>query len=322
MIARHSSIQLLLIVVLVLLAELRFVAEAYPEGAPNCQLGRASPESLHLSATKYQTGPISDYDLDLIIGNRTIDAKSGAAAINNFTMGMAHPVSLRYRNASFFRESWKGVLLILNDANFIDVSTGLMPMAPYIVASGCGGGFGNVISGVTHADRTLKDRTKPIATLRVDVVSSGLLMDVNVVIANNGTYSIYFHSQFALSSVAPPVTPTTTNNSTKRPTARPVTPRPTARPTAQPTLKPTTQPMVKPVVSPVTAPIATAPVPQQQPQQQQLPTKYTFAPVYVSPMPPLSAPVAAPTKRCGILGLGILCRRKCAWRKRFLGECD
>jgi hypothetical protein len=313
---------LLVVVVLLIHLDIQFV-EAYPEGAPNCQLGRPSPESLHLRATNYQTGQIGDYDVDLVIGNRTI-AKSGTAAVsNNFTTGITYPVFLRYRNASVFRESWKGILLVLHDANLLDVSTGLMPMAPYVIASGCGSGFGNVISGVTHADRTLKDRTKPIASLRVDTVSSGLLMDVNVVIANNGTYSIYFHSQFALSSVAPPLAPTAP---TKRPTARPITRRPTARPTLKPTARPTIKPVAETpmiVPSPMTAPAVAAPVPQQQPQQQQYPTKYTPAPVFAAPMSPLSAPVAPPTKRCGgVLGLGIWCRRQCPWWKRLLGQCS
>jgi hypothetical protein len=43
-----------------------------------------------------------------------------------------------------------------------------------------------------------------------------LMLEVNVVFANNGEYSTDFYSQFALSSVQP-------NNSTKAPTARTAT---------------------------------------------------------------------------------------------------
>jgi hypothetical protein len=128
--------------------------------------------------------------------------------------------------------------------------------------------------GVKHAERRRKDPAQPIALLRVDALSSGWLLEVNVVFANNGEYSTYIYSQFALASVPP-------NNTTDRPS----TSRPTAKPTRRPMVKPTNKPATAAPMSAVSPPMAVPllpAAPKSPPlQPQSLPTKYTAAPVFV-----------------------------------------
>jgi hypothetical protein len=289
-------VRLVLVELLLLIGLLAVVVQAYPDGAPNCALGRAAPETLHLAAENYKTGLLSDYDLDLVMSNRIVPHAKSGATNHNFAVGISHEVSLRFRNSTSTtpsESSWRGVLLILHHVNQLDVSAGLTPILPYKAAAGCGGSWTKV--GVTHADRRRKDVLQPIALLRVDTLSTGWLLEVNVVFANNGEYSTYFYSQFALSSVSP-------NNNT----ARPITLRPTAKPTAKPTSKPATAAPMSAVASPM-APLPAAPMSSPPPlPNQSFPT--TPAPVYSSPMV-ATAPALAPS------------RRKCPWWKRLLRWC-
>jgi hypothetical protein len=248
-----------------------WVVRARPDGAPNCELNGAAPMSQHLTSSPVKsrvTGSIADYGYDVVIGGRIMDANG----VGQFLVNQTHAVQFRLRpNVTTIPEPWRGVLLIVHQAG-VDRSTALTPVTPaYQMAIGC---TGQAVSGVTHPDNERKTTTAPVALLRINQLNStNLKLNVNLVIANNATNSIYYYSQFALETV----------------TALAPTRAPTWRPTRAPTRTPTKPPTKPPTKSPTKSPT-------------KVPTK---APTKSKRCGLLGLRIFCPIRRCGVLGTAI-----------------
>jgi hypothetical protein len=253
---------------------------ARPDGAPNCELNGAAPMSQHLISSPIKshiTGSIADYGYDLVINGRVMDPNGG---VGQFLVNQTQAVQFRLRpNASTLPEPWRGVLLIVHQTG-VDRSTALTPVMPtYQAAGGC---TGQPVSGVTHPDNERKNTSAPVALLRINQLNStNLRLNVNLVIANNATNSIYYYSQFNLETV-------TALAPTRVPTRRP-----TRAPTRAPTKAPTKAPIRPSTKSPTKAPTK-AP---------------TLAPTKSKRCGLLGLRIFCPIRRCGILGTALgLCK--------------
>jgi hypothetical protein len=111
--------------------------------------------------------------------------------------------------------------LLLHHAS-LDTSAALTPLAPFQTAKGC---RGTKIGGVTHRDNLWKNSSEATALLRWDEVgTTQIRLNVNVVIDNNFTDSIFYYTQFTLESIMA--------NADMVPTASPLPNYSDAQPTA------------------------------------------------------------------------------------------
>jgi hypothetical protein len=215
------------------------VVDSLPIGAPNCAIDQPAPGGLHLLVRPSrirETGPISNHGLNLILDGRTIE--DGGGSPGSFTINQDHTIQIQSRRSAVFPplEPYRGVLLLLHQSSSgLDMSKALVPLGMYQSAPGC---LGTLVAGVTHQEDAFKNQTLPIALLRYNVVATGIKLDVNVVVANNSTHSLYYYTQFTLDAVASP----------------------TAAPTKSPTKRPTLAPTRRPTMPPTKAPVTTVPL--------------------------------------------------------------
>jgi hypothetical protein len=256
------------------------LVRARPDGAPNCELNGAAPMSQHLTSSPVKsrvTGSIADYGYDLVINGRIMDPNGVGQVLVNTTQA----VQFRLRpSVTIPPEAWRGVLLIVHQAG-VDRSTELTPVTPaYTVAGGC---TGQPVSGVTHPDNGLKNTSAPVALLRMTQLNStNLRLNVNLVIANNATNSIYYYSQFALEAV-------TALAPTRAPTRAPIRP-----PTKSPNKAPTKAPIQPPTKAPTKPPT-------------KVPTRAPTKPNKLCGL--FSLRIFCPIRRCGVLGTALgLCK--------------
>ena len=217
-------------------------------------------------------------NLKVLIGGTQL---SGGTFVNRITA--TTNLILEVNGAEF-----RGVLVILNKegtnlTSSVTTSSSLLQTQSSCPPSGYG--------GFTHTSRDIK--TSVTANINMPANLEAFL-DVNVVVANNSTNSIYYYSRYIVSTMAAPVAP--------------VAP-PMAAPDAAPVPAPVAAPMKAPVASPVAAPMK-APV---------------ASPVVAAPVDaPVAAPAKVPTeapKSCGLFGLSILCFNGCGLIGRILGFC-
>jgi hypothetical protein len=276
-----------------------FLVLAMPTGAPNCELNGAAPSGFHLAASPTKTvvtGSIADYGYDLVINGKIMDP----SGVGNFIVGQTNVVHFQLRPSISAPEPWKGVLLIVHKTG-LDTSADLTPVSPYKAAGGCS----SPVSGVTHADATKKNTSAPVALLRMDQVGTDIKFNVNMVVVNSATSSIYYYTQFTLAAVAGPTSPTAAPMAPvaapTAPVAAPMAPvaAPTA-PVATPTAPKAPAPAVVPMApSPMATPIApTAPSPRATtiaPMAPRAPTVPVITPTAPAPQAAPVAPMTAPS---------------------------
>lgn len=260
------------------------VVVALPGGAPVCTVGSAAPSSLHLTRPFILTGGLPLGNFKVVIGANQL---SGGTFVNRITANTN--LSLQVSGAEF-----KGVLVILNKdgtnlVSSLTTSSSLLQTQSSCLPSGYG--------GFTHTSRDVK--TSVSATINMPANLEAFL-DVNVVVANNATSSIYYYSRYILSTMPAPV-------------AAPVSP-PVKAPVTAPVATPVKAPVTAPVAAPVKAPVAVAPV---------SPPVVVKAPTSAPVAAPVAVPVGAPTRApCGLLGLSIFCFNGCGLFGRILGLCE
>jgi hypothetical protein len=247
---------------------------ALPSGSPVCTVGSAAPSSTHLSRNLTVTGPLSQGNFTVSIGALTLST----TGFNNISAGTSLNLELASANGGAF----KGVLIVLNKAgtNFsssLSTNSSLLQSQASCPVDG--------YSGFTHTSRELK--TKVVGSINMPANLEAFL-DVNVVVVNNSTAgSIYFYSQFQISTVTSPV-----------PVAAPVS---VPVPLATPISTPVTVPVIPPNPAPVTASV--------------LPSVLPTYPFYFDDDYP-----TFPDKRCGIFGFFCFFS-PCGRIRRFLGFC-
>ena len=273
------------------------VVVALPGGAPVCTVGSAAPSSLHLTRPFILTGGLPLGNFKVVIGANQL---SGGTFVNRVTANTN--LSLQVSGAEF-----KGVLVILNKDGTNLVSSLTTSSSLLQTQSSCPpSGYG----GFTHTSRDVK--TSVSATINMPANLEAFL-DVNVVVANNATSSIYYYSRYMLSTMPAPVA-APVSTPVKAPVAAPVA-VPVKAPVAAPVSTPVKAPVAAPVATPVKSPVAVAPV--------SPPVKAPAAVPMAAPVA-VPVPVGAPTRAspCGLLGLSILCFNGCGLLGRILGLCE
>ena len=270
------------------------VVVALPGGAPVCTVGSAAPSSLHLTRPFILTGGLPLGNFKVVIGANQL---SGGTFVNRVTANTN--LSLQVSGAEF-----KGVLVILNKDGTNLVSSLTTSSSLLQTQSSCPpSGYG----GFTHTSRDVK--TSVSATINMPANLEAFL-DVNVVVANNATSSIYYYSRYMLSTMPAPVA-APVSTPVKAPVAAPVA-TPVKSPVA---VAPVSPPVKAPAAVPMAAPVAVAPV--------SPPVKTPTAVPVAAPVA-VPVPVGAPTRAspCGLLGLSILCFNGCGLLGRILGLCE
>ena len=266
------------------------VVVALPSGAPVCTVGSAAPSSSHLLRPSIVTGGLPVGNLKVLIGGTQL---SGGTFVNRITA--TTNLILEVNGAEF-----RGVLVILNKegtnlTSSVTTSSSLLQTQSSCPPSGYG--------GFTHTSRDIK--TSVTANINMPANLEAFL-DVNVVVANNSTNSIYYYSRYIVSTMAAPVAPV----------ASPMA-APDAAPVAAPVTPPVTAPVPAPVAAPMKAPVAS---PVAAPMKAPVASPVVAAPVDAPVAAPAKVPTEAP-KSCGLFGLSILCFNGCGLIGRILGFC-
>jgi hypothetical protein len=181
------------------------VVQALPTGAPNCETKEAAPDGFHKMqwpGRSRRTGSIAQYGLDLFVDGTLVRPLT----TTKFTANETHAIRVVPRNPK--QRPYRGVFLLVHHNDNLDMSTALTPLDPFQTAPGC---RGTKIGGVTHRNNLWKNSTEPIALLRWDGVgTTDIRLNVNVVIDNNWTDSIFYYTQFTLESIVanPDIVPT------------------------------------------------------------------------------------------------------------------
>lgn len=171
-----------------------WAVSAFPDGTPNCEIGASSTRSLHLiAARKPQTGQIQVGGFDVFINDKLLEVTVTGENLFDFDAGVDNILSIKSSEGKQF----KGVLIILSQ-NQTNTKTSLTPLPPYQVPIAC---EKLPYSGYTHTEPSLKSTAD--GTLRWDIAGDEFLLDVNIVVQNNATGSIYYYTNYRLRAVTP-----------------------------------------------------------------------------------------------------------------------
>jgi hypothetical protein len=273
------------------------IANAYPDYVPSCRIGSSSVGSYHKDDSNGRSvtaGTMADSGFDLYIDGVAVNPN----ATRTFDTFKSYNVTVKGAAG----QQYKGAFLALAVEGF-DVGDALLPLAPHVKSQECD----DEVAGVHHSEASLK--TEFIATMRVDAAYATITLDVNIVVFNNETGSVYYHTQYKLASVnatmaptkpptnAPSKSPTMapSKNPTKSPSKNP-TKSPSKSPTKSPSKSPTKAPSKSPTKGPVSAQTTNAPVGTSTKAPKFSSRQPTLAPFEASVPPPTGAPTKAPAK--------------------------
>ena len=166
---------------------------ALPNGAPICAIGDSNVRNLHLAAARNpKSGQIQAGDFDVFINGVILNRTATGNNTFPFEVSRNDTISIK----SLKGKQFKGVLVILSQGEN-NTKAGLLPQAPYKDAIGC---EGLEWAGLSHDENSLKEEMN--STLRWDILGDKFLFDVNIVVQNNVSGSIYYYSQYKLIAVA------------------------------------------------------------------------------------------------------------------------
>ena len=170
---------------------------ALPNGAPVCTINGPAPGGIHL-----QRGAALTFTGTLALAgfNVTFDGVD-ISTLSSIEVNTSTPVKVAVIANGV---PLKGVLVIVSRP-FTDVS-GAFTLSAEEAAMLQISQICRIESGVTHVDESFK--TKTSATLTIDEAYPDLKLDVNVVVQNNETGSLYYYSQYTFASIAPAAAPT------------------------------------------------------------------------------------------------------------------
>jgi hypothetical protein len=170
-------------------------AVALPDGAPVCVIGNPNVNNRHLLVErKPKTGTITAGGFDVFINDELIRIIPGNKNVFGFLAGENNTITIKSTTGQQFR----GVLalLSLNRTPETNTKAALQPTGNYEFALGC---EKLPHQGVSHSENTWK-KEFPM-TLFWNTSGDTLNFDINVVVANNVTSSIYYWSQYKLKAV-------------------------------------------------------------------------------------------------------------------------
>jgi hypothetical protein len=167
---------------------------SFPDGTPNCEVGASSTRSLHLiAARKPVSGQIQKGGFDVFINNQKLVVTTTGPNLFSFNAGQDNTLTIK----SDAGNQLKGVLIILSKGEN-NTKSSLTPLDPYQVPIAC---EKLPYSGFTHKEPSLKSSAS--GKLRWDTVGDEFLLDVNIVVQNNATGSIYYYTNYRLQAVTP-----------------------------------------------------------------------------------------------------------------------
>jgi hypothetical protein len=167
---------------------------AFPDGTPNCEIGSSSTRSLHLIAARNpQSGQIQKGGFDVFINDKLLEVTVTGPNVFDFDVGVDNKLTIKSSTGKQF----KGVLIILSKEGS-NTTLNLTPLPPYQVPIACAK---LPYSGFTHTEPSLKSTAD--GTLRWDTLGDELLLDVNIVVQNNATGSVYYYTNYKLRAAAP-----------------------------------------------------------------------------------------------------------------------
>jgi hypothetical protein len=201
-----SLVQALLLLLLLSSSIVRITS--FPNGAPACSVGKASPNGAHLQAERNPRNRHLDEGLFYIqVGGTILNDTNVTYDVN------ANEDILIILTSTDEAQIFRGILLVASSIGsnltgelFLegDEQSSLLRQ---MNATSCEAGR----AGVTHIDNEIK--TSVEATLNLKANYNPLLLDVNIVAVNNARNSIFYYDQYKLRvSGAPP---------TRAPTIRP-----------------------------------------------------------------------------------------------------
>jgi hypothetical protein len=184
--------------VLCLVFCLVFNAAAFSDSTPDCVVGSANVNEAHLSAERStETGTLNKGQFKVFVNGKPLPDTPTGKKVNTFKRGVNNTISVSSTSGQQFR----GCLAILSSKSAPTKSTksNLLARGTYKPATGC---EGLPQSGVSHSSASLK--TDFPMTLFADKAGESYLFDINVVVVNNATKSIFYYEQFELEAVDDP----------------------------------------------------------------------------------------------------------------------
>jgi hypothetical protein len=171
-------------------------AAALPDGAPVCVIGSPNVNKRHLLPSRNpQTGPITAGGFDVYLNDELMQIIPGAKNVFGFLAGKNTTITVKSSTGKQFR----GVLalLSLNRTPETNTKAALQPTGTsYEFALGC---EKLPHQGISHSESSWK--TEFPMTLFWNTSGDTLNFDINVVVANNKTNSIYYWQQYKLKAV-------------------------------------------------------------------------------------------------------------------------
>jgi hypothetical protein len=170
-------------------------AAALPDGAPVCVIGNPNVNNRHLLVErKPKTGTITAGGFDVFINDELIRIIPGNKNIFGFLAGKNNTITVKSTTGQQFR----GVLalLSLNRTPETNTKANLQPTGNYEFALGC---EKLPHQGISHSEPAWK-KEFPM-TLFWNQSGDTFNFDINVVVANNASSSIYYWSQYKLKAV-------------------------------------------------------------------------------------------------------------------------
>jgi hypothetical protein len=172
---------------------------SFPDGTPNCEIGSSSTRSLHLIAARNPVGgQIQKGEFEVYINDKLLERTTTGPNLFEFGAGVDNKLTIKSPTGKQF----KGVLIIASKGENITKSV-LTPRDPYQIPIAC---EKLPYSGFTHKEPSLKSTAD--GTLRWDTLGDEFLLDVNIVVQNNVSGSIYYYTNYRLRAATPVVTET------------------------------------------------------------------------------------------------------------------
>lgn len=167
-------------------------AEAFPSGAGGCPAGGAAVAGIHLARATTEEGSLSQGGFSITVDGEAVNTGSSYT----FRSGVDHVLKIT-------GPTYKGVIFRIGGAgtSALTIPDGASDIQ---ISSLC---IANSASGVTHTDPSEKTSTEAI--LRVDGPTTGITLDVTVVIQNVAAKSEYYYSGFSMSATSNAPTPPT-----------------------------------------------------------------------------------------------------------------
>ena len=184
-----------ILVIALLVTVLTIAVNAYPDGAPVCRIGVASPDSLHTFPTRDpMTGSLAAGGFQVLLDDEALDPATPRTVQAN------QKVNVLVTSLDGIKE-FRGILLIVSQVGFSstigafqltsDEELAMVQISEPCIESGYG--------GITHLNSDLKSNVT--ASMMFDKNYDDLRFDVNIVVQNRRAGeggSRYYYDQYSM----------------------------------------------------------------------------------------------------------------------------